>query len=565
MSTTTTLEPLTGFRAWLSQVDGEGLADADRLVLIGALEELKAVAAAAQVRVTEAFDTSQRCTHVQAGGEAGKASRSIGSQLALVLRCSPSRGDAFRHLATVLTDQMPHTLHALTQGVIGQYHAQVAVTATSGLPVGVREHIDEVLAPDLPSLTPKQLGAACRRVAAQVDAAGVVARINRAAGSRRVTVRPAPDGLAYLSVLGPLAEVVGAYATLRRDAHTIIGGQDPTESAGGRGLGAVMADLALRRLSGRGVGEGQPVMVDLVITDRSLLGVGDPTRPTSEPAHVPGYGPVPVPAAHAWLGDPGTPARIRRLFTSVDGRDLVAMESRSRGFTGALAEMIRLRDQSCAAPWCDAPIRDIDHTHPYRNGGPTSYHNGEGLCRRCNDTKEQPGWHVHTHPNTETRGAPQSSTPNPDQTGQAEAGTTRRVTWTTPTGHTHTTSPPPLLGPGWHPPQSALAGEEAEDGPGVPSPGWRATVNPNQGEEAGAIRNVTWTTSTGRTHATSPPPLLEPGRHLPSDLADDTSRPLLGPGCHPPPHLADDRPPLSTLVDIIWTPNSGLEIHLDAA
>ncbi len=138
--------------------------------------------------------------------------------------------------------------------------------------------------------------------------------------------------------------------------------------------------------------------------------------------------------------------------------------------------------------------------------------------------------------------------------------------WRTPTGHTHTTSPPPLLGPGWHPPpQPAPADDKAEDGPGVPSPGWHAPGNPNQGEEAGAIRNVTWTTSTGRTHATSPPPLHEPGRHLPSDLADDTSRPLLGPGCHPPPHLVDDRPPLSTLVDIIWTPNSGLEIHLDAA
>ena len=453
MSTTTTFEPLTGVRAVLSTITGEGLSDTDRLVLIGALEELKAVTTAAQVRVTEAFDTSQRCAHVQAGGDPGKASRSIGSQLALVLRCSPSRGDAFRHLATVLTDQMPHTLHALTQGVIGQYHAQVAVTATSGLPVGVREHVDEVLAPDLASLTPKQLGAACRRVAAGVDAAGVVAKINQAVGSRRVTVRPVPDGLAYLSVVGPLAEVVGAYATLRRDAHTIIGGQDPTEGAGGRGLGAVMADLALRRLSGRAVGEGQPVMVDLVITDRSLLGVGDPTRSVTEPANVPGYGPIPVEAAWAWLGDPGTPARIRRLFTSVDGRDLVAMESRARGFTGALAGMIRLRDQSCAAPWCDAPIRDIDHTHPYRDGGATSYVNGEGLCRRCNDTKEQPGWHVHTHPDTQANGAPQSSTPNPDQTGHAQAGTTRRTTWTTPTGHTHTTSPPPLLGPGWHPPQ----------------------------------------------------------------------------------------------------------------
>ena len=72
MSTTTTLEPLTRFRAWLTGVDGEGLTDADRLVLIGALEELKAVTTAAQVRVTEAFDTSQRCAHVLAGVTQGR-------------------------------------------------------------------------------------------------------------------------------------------------------------------------------------------------------------------------------------------------------------------------------------------------------------------------------------------------------------------------------------------------------------------------------------------------------------------------------------------------------------
>ena len=96
------------------------------------------------------------------------------------------------------------------------------------------------------------------------------------------------------------------------------------------------------------------------------------------------------------------------------------------------------------------------------------------------------------------------------------------------------------------PTPTSPAGEEAEDGHGTRSPGRHATVNPNQGEEAGAIRNVTWTTSTGDTHEPSPPPML-------------------GPGCYRPPDLADDGPPLSTLVDIIWTPNSSLTIQVDAA
>ena len=72
-----------------------------------------------------------------------------------------------------------------------------------------------------------------------------------AARSRRVTVRPAPDGMAYLSVLAPLRESVGAYAALRARAAAVVGGQCPDEAPEGRGVGAVMADTATRLLSGR--------------------------------------------------------------------------------------------------------------------------------------------------------------------------------------------------------------------------------------------------------------------------------------------------------------------------
>ena len=63
---------------------------------------------------------------------------------------------------------------------------------------------------------------------------------------------------------------------------------------GGRGrvaaAGAVAADTALALLSGRAVGVVQPVQVHLVMTDRSLLGSGDPDRSVFEPARIPGHG-----------------------------------------------------------------------------------------------------------------------------------------------------------------------------------------------------------------------------------------------------------------------------------
>ena len=95
---------------------------------------------------------------------------------------------------------------------------------------------------------------AAARVAAELDAASVVARMEAAVRSRRVTVRPAPDGMAYLSVLGPLKDVVGAYAAVQARSRAVVGGQCPEEGPEGRGVGAVAADTALRLLSGRAVG-----------------------------------------------------------------------------------------------------------------------------------------------------------------------------------------------------------------------------------------------------------------------------------------------------------------------
>ena len=83
--------------------------------------------------------------------------------------------------------------------------------------------------PLLGRLGVKAAGAAAARVAAELDAASVVARMEAAVKSRRVTVRPAPDGMAYLSVLGPLKDVVGAYAAVQARSRAVVSGQCPEE------------------------------------------------------------------------------------------------------------------------------------------------------------------------------------------------------------------------------------------------------------------------------------------------------------------------------------------------
>ena len=65
-----------------------------------------------------------------------------------------------------------------------------------------------------------------------------------------------------------------------------------------------------------------------------------------------------------------------------------------RHFNGWLGQLIRLRDQGCRDPYCDAPIRHIDHITRHADGGPTTYINGRGACARGNQVREMPGWRI---------------------------------------------------------------------------------------------------------------------------------------------------------------------------
>ena len=96
------------------------------------------------------------------------------------------------------------------------------------------------------------------------------------------------------------------------------------------------------------------------------------------------------------------------------------MDSRARTYPTGQAKLIRLRDQVCRTPWCDAPIRHNDHAQAVTDGGETTAENGQGLCEACNHAKQAPGWHARPSPH-----------------GSIET--------TTPTGHLHRTRPPALV------------------------------------------------------------------------------------------------------------------------
>jgi hypothetical protein len=119
------------------------------------------------------------------------------------------------------------------------------------------------------------------------------------------------------------------------------------------------------------------------------------------------------------------------------------MDSRGRLFPEGMKEFLRLRDQTCATPYCDAPIREYDHIKSWATGGETSIANGQGLCTACNQAKEALGWSTSTSATSATG----QTIVEPPGNNPPDGAAPNRTIVTTPTGHSYVSTAPPLPGP----------------------------------------------------------------------------------------------------------------------
>jgi hypothetical protein len=361
------------------------LADEAALIArIDDLERLKSAAAAGQARASAALDDKRRAVEAAAGVPKAKQGRGLASEIGLARRDSPDRGARQLNMAKTLVHDMPHTLARLESGDLSEYRAELIAAEAADLSRADRRVLDAELCAEVSNL--EGMGNGRIRAEAKAIAHRLDDRAATAAKDRRVTFRPAPNAMAYVSAFLPAAQGAAVFAELNRTAGSAVAAGD------NRSRGAVMADTVVERVLGRPAWVAEPVAVNLVISDGSLFGDDD------SPAVLEGYGPIPAGVARNLvadaLSDEQSRATLRRLYKHPKTGALVGMESRSRLFPKSLAKFIRLRDQRCRTPYCDAPIRHLDHAQPRNRGGPTSARNGRGACERCNYVKESPGWHV---------------------------------------------------------------------------------------------------------------------------------------------------------------------------
>lgn len=422
--------------------------EADLTAMIEALERVKDACTAGQARATQEY--AERCLAGLPEGSPQEqaARRDVGGRIARARHVSPARGARYLDLARILARDLPRTLDALAAGHTNEHRAALVAHAADCLGGPDRAVLDADLGPRLAGLGDRAVQSEADRLAAALDPTSVVERHRRAVRDRRVTLRPAPDTMTYLTALLPVAQGVAAWTALDRHATR-------ARSLGDRRTrGQVMADELVVRLTdsspvdsspvdsspvdmapvdtavvdtapveGRsmgGVGDGAggpgPADVDrpsghlpsaaapntgsrprvtaddprrgridlmLVMTDRALLDGAD------DPAMIPGHGPIPAALARGLLADADRATRVylRRLYTDPAGNQILTADARTRLFPRAVRQVVLARDQRCRTPWCDAPIRDIDHVRPYVAGGDTDLANAQGLCRRCNLVK----------------------------------------------------------------------------------------------------------------------------------------------------------------------------------
>ena len=177
--------------SWLASVDAEGVTEKQRLDGVAALEALKGAAAAAQARLSAAAVVDREAL--------GEDSRSVRADVALARRCSPTVADQHVGVAKALVGEMPETMAALTRGEISERRAMLMVRETACLSVEHRGVVDQQLASKLATMGDKALAGAARRAGAKLDAESLAARTSRAVASRRMSVRAAADGMAWVS------------------------------------------------------------------------------------------------------------------------------------------------------------------------------------------------------------------------------------------------------------------------------------------------------------------------------------------------------------------------------
>src|SRR5690625_5019191 len=400
-----------------------GHSEADKIDQLQALERAKRALAAVQAEVTNAFVAQRQAAETDARIPTSLQLKGIEAEVGLARGESPYVGAALTHTATALCTVLPHTMAALAAGRVSEYHTRIVAEQTNHLTDSHRREIDAAIRNRLGKASSAQLRKLVQGHAYRLEPEAAAQRAAQNQDRRGVSLDPAGDGKVYvtaeltthqgLAVMDALTKLTDKRLAAKAKAAKTNGETNGETGNASLSRDQTMADIFVELLTGQTTATGVRAEVIVVMDDTTLFGDHD------LPAWIPGHGPLPSRMVKDWLADPAAVKFLRRMYTRPTDGQLVALESRRRRFPKGIANMLLLREDTCATPGCNSPIEDADHRQPWAAGGPTSWANATGLCKRCNQRKENRGW--------------------------TYTGTTDELTVITPTGHRYTVGTRPPL------------------------------------------------------------------------------------------------------------------------
>lgn len=257
---------VAAFYAWLQAGALDDLyAPGAAVEAITGLERIARAATAAQAclahRLAEARQTEREELFQQAVADGAsippslkQVDRGSGGEIGLARRISPRLGLRFLHLARDL-EHLPVTSGAWQRGSITEQSAAMIATETGVLDdIEERQWVDQHLAHVLESaISHKQLTKLVKALVARVNVSAALRRGEIARRDRRVTSRPAADGMAWLTGTLPTEDAAAIMSVLDRRVKKAKA--DPNDQ---RGRGQVMADTLTELITGHLAAEHHP-------------------------------------------------------------------------------------------------------------------------------------------------------------------------------------------------------------------------------------------------------------------------------------------------------------------
>ncbi len=397
--------PILG--AYLSSIDVSKVSPHDQVLVLRANDRMMSHYSAQRYRDIAAVHTTYASDDGSTYVEAGAASS---AEIRLALRLTRTSADNELAFALSLVRRLPRLFDMLVNGAIDLRRAKTIERGTVHLSDATAQSVLDLVADLAPDLTTGELGARIRKLCIEADPDEAKDRYDTAYTDRRIVIRPTDSGTVNLMGYDlPPNEVAAIMSKVNRAARDLHG--TPGET---RTMDQLRVDICLDLLHGitplADTGASNTGVVDIMVDLDTLAGL------TDNPGDLGGYGPVIADIART-IADESHDAQWR-IATIDDNGEPVHIGTTSRRPTSAQRRRVQTRHRTCVFPGCRMPaiICDIDHTTAVHDGGKTCDCNLAPLCRHDHCIKHAEGW---TYKRTSDG----------------------RHQWTTPFGHTYTTTP----------------------------------------------------------------------------------------------------------------------------